>query len=452
MSDTIAAIATPPGRSAIGVVRLSGDDAADILARVFYPKRARFVSHRMEYGTVKHNGADVDEVMAVVMRAPRSYTREDCAEIYTHGGTAALRGVLNAVLANGARPAAPGEFTQRAFLNGRIDLTQAEAVMDIINAKTETARAAGLKMLGGGLSGKIKLFRDTVLKWLAHIELSIDYPEHESEAMNRAVILSEAAPLIEEINRLQATSKLGRIITDGIRTAIIGRPNVGKSSLLNAMLSEDRAIVTEIPGTTRDILTEPVNIHGIPLVLSDTAGIHATEDVIERRGIDKAIAQAEAAALVLFVADASQPPADADREILEKVAHKQVIVVLNKYDKPRAAGWDEVIEGFPGAVSISAKNLTGLDELSEAIRVRCMAGLEDASLEADIITRERHGWLLSQAALSLRRAEDALTGGVPEDLVSVDLREAYRQLGEIIGEEVSDDIVDRIFSEFCVGK
>jgi tRNA modification GTPase len=458
-TDTIAAIATAPGRSAIGAVRLSGPDAAAILSRVFHPKRdaSKFVSHRMEYGTVQIDGVLIDEVMAVVMRAPRSYTREDTAEIYAHGGHAALRAVLDAVIKSGARPANPGEFTQRAFLNGRIDLAQAEAVMDVINAKTDAARSAGLKMLGGGLSGKINALRDAILKWLAHIELSIDYPEHEAEAMNREIILSEAVPLIARIDRLIATSKMGRIITDGVRTAIIGRPNVGKSSLLNAILNEDRAIVTEIPGTTRDILSEPVNVHGIPLLLSDTAGIHETDDLIERQGIDKAIAQAEAAALVLLVVDASAQPDDADFELMERVKGKQVILVLNKSDKPQAEGWnavDTLPNGFNvnDAVKISAKNMTGFEMLFDAIRERCMAGLEETSLEADIITRERHGWLLTQARDSLAQAVSALNDGVPEDLVSVDLREAYRYLGEITGEEVADDIVDRIFSEFCVGK
>jgi tRNA modification GTPase len=448
-TDTIAAIATAPGRAAIGIVRLSGGCAADILARVFHPRRdaSQFISHRMEYGTVMLNGVTVDEVMAVVMRAPRTYTREDTAEIYTHGGHAATRAVLDAVIQNGARPAEPGEFTQRAFLNGRIDLAQAEAVIDVINAKTDAARNAGLKMLGGGLSSKIKELRDTILRWLANIELSIDYPEHEAEAMNREIILSETAPLLNKIDRLTATTKMGRILTEGVRTAIIGRPNVGKSSLLNAILNEDRAIVTEIPGTTRDILSEPVNVHGIPLLLSDTAGIHETEDLIERQGIDKAIAQAEAAALVLLVVDASVPPDNADIELMERLKGKQVILVLNKCDKPQADGW----EAFT-AVQISAKNMTGLDALFDAIRERCMAGLDEASLEADIITRERHGWLLTQARESLAQAAAALNDGVPEDLVSVDLREAYRFLGEIIGEEVADDIVERIFSEFCVGK
>jgi tRNA modification GTPase len=361
--------------------------------------------------------------------------------------------VLDAVIKSGARPANPGEFTQRAFLNGRIDLAQAEAVIEIINAKTDAARSAGLKMLGGGLSLKIKEMRDTILRWLANIELSIDYPEHEAEAINREVILLETAPLIKKINSLTATAKMGRIITEGVRTAIIGRPNVGKSSLLNAILNEDRAIVTEIPGTTRDILSEPVNVHGIPLLLSDTAGIHETDDLIERQGIDKAIAQAEAAALVLLVVDAAVPPDDADFELMERVRGKQVILVLNKRDKPPAEGWDAITGfSFNTTVRISAKNLTGLDALYNAIRECCMAGLDEASLEADIITRERHGWLLNQARDSLTRAAAALNDGVPEDLVSVDLREAYRYLGEITGEEVADDIVERIFSEFCVGK
>jgi tRNA modification GTPase len=425
------------------MVRVSGPLSAEILGRIFLPAK-KWKSRRLYHGFIYNNGEKQDEVMAVLMRGPRSYTGEDTAEIYTHGGMAV--NVLRTVIENGARPAMPGEFTQRAFLNGRIDLTQAEAVMDLINAKTDAARRAGLRQLGGGLSGKINGFRERLLKFLAHIELSIDYPEHESEAMNLEMIGRECVVLLNEMRSLTETSRTGKIISEGLRAVIIGRPNVGKSSLMNVMLGEDRAIVTEIPGTTRDILNEPVQIHGFPLLLADTAGIRETDELIERKGVEKAYEQAAAAELVLFLADRSKPPSGEDEEI--KNLNKTTVMLLNKSDLPAADGW----EAYPEAIHISAKERLGLEELYAKI---CALFFESPNIngrEADIITRERHRCLLEQSVFHIETAMEAIKDGIPEDLVSVDLKAAYYALNELVGAEISDDLTDKIFSEFCVGK
>lgn len=360
------------------------------------------------------------------------------------------------MLHNGARPAEPGEFTRRAFFNGRIDLAQAEAVMDVINAKTEAARSAGLRQLGGGLSGRIERYRDTILKWLAHIELSIDYPEHESEAMNMKLIRAECAAQLADMEKLLDTARVGRILTEGVKTAIIGRPNVGKSSLMNAILREDRAIVTEIPGTTRDVLAEPVHVGSVPLLLMDTAGIRETTDIIEKMGVDRSLAQTDNAELLLLTADRSQPPQPEDFLVFERARGKNAIVILNKCDLPPAEGWfspdgdAHILSGFPQVIHISAKQLTGLDELYRAVESLFLAGIE--TTDTDILTGERHRYLLEQAILRLHSATDAIDAGMPEDLVSIDLTEAYRALGGILGKEIGEDVADRIFSEFCVGK
>jgi len=468
-SDVIAAISTPHGVGAVGIVRLSGDKVLDVLNRIFRGSNTGrdWESHRMYYGRVCRGDEVIDEVMACPMLAPRSYTREDTVEIYAHGGVATLYGVLNAALENGARLALPGEFTKRAFLNGRINLTQAEAVMDLIGASSCAARRAGLRQLGGGLGRRVATGRDRLLGWLAHIELSIDYPEHEAEAMNREAILQEGRAWLEDMEALSKTAAVGRVLRDGIKTAILGRPNVGKSTLLNAVIGEDRAIVHEIPGTTRDVLTERVLLGDIVLQLMDTAGIRETDDPIESIGVEKTYQTAKEAELVIYVMDRSKPPVDEDMEILSRLkdtaddgppegegAH--VVIVLNKCDLSPAGGWDkwqEVSSAKYQIHHISAQNRNGLDNLYESIQHIFIQGqLSGTSTESDIITRERHKELLQSAITHVRRAMDDFRAGVAEDLVSIGLREAYTALGEILGLEVSDDIVDRIFSEFCVGK
>jgi len=481
-SDVIAAVSTPHGIGAVGIVRLSGERVLDVFNRIFrsagrgakltgpsgdtaegnaaapaaLPRKGTgWESHRMYYGQIICAGEVIDEVMACCMLAPRSYTREDTVEIYAHGGNATLYGVLNAALENGARLALPGEFTKRAFLNGRINLTQAEAVMDLIGAATGAARRAGLRQLGGGLGRRVAAGRDKLLMWLAHIELSIDYPEHEEETMNREAILREGESWLAGMEALLKTAEVGRVLRDGIKTAILGRPNVGKSTLLNAVLGEDRAIVHEIPGTTRDVLTERVQLGDVVLQLADTAGIRETDDPIETIGVEKTYQAAQDAELVIYVMDRSKPPVDADIEILRGLREGgagHIIVVLNKCDLPPAEGWENWQTDKP-IHKISAQNRDGLGGLYESIRRKFLHGqLSGAEAEPDIITRERHKELLQSAIACVRRAMEDLRAGVAEDLVSIGLREAYTALGEILGLEVSDDIVDRIFSEFCVGK
>jgi len=508
-SDTITATASAHGQGAIGVIRISGDDALCVLKKVFTPHRD-FESHKIYYGKITSGAEIIDEVTACFFAAPRSFTRENCVEIYAHGGMFVLSEILNLLVKNGARLAEPGEFTKRAFLNGRINLAEAEAVMDLISAKTSAARRAAVRQLGGGLSRKIEDARDTILSWIAHIELSIDYPEHEDEARNAAEILAECDALLETLRGIHATSGTGRIIRDGIRTAIIGRPNVGKSTLLNAILREDRAIVHETAGTTRDILTEQVRIGDIALLLTDTAGLRQTSDEVEKIGIEKTLDTARDAELILYVADAT---AGITPEDAEKIAdfEQPVIILFNKCDlmitgaspgvmphelfeksstktnagdtcnlphipsKPDTApctinetAQSAVSENFfeegvrgrnffskksfsPEVLNISAKTGDGLTELFACIKEIFIKHGADGA-ETEIITRERHGVLLAQAIEHIEGAARELHAGVPEDLVSVSLRAAYIALGEILGAEIGDDIVDRIFEEFCLGK
>jgi len=447
MADTnkeiIAAIATAPGNGAVGIVRISGDGATALLERVFAGSK-NLKSHQMYYGKICSGGKVVDEVMVCPMLAPRSYTMEDTVEIYAHGGVFVLRSVLDAVIKEGARLAEPGEFTKRAFLNGRINLTQAEAVMDLINAETEAAHRTSLRKLGGGLSGRVEEIRNKILHWLAHIELSIDYPEHEEEAKNMEQILAEGGSVIKGLESLLNTANMGRIITDGIKTAIIGRPNAGKSTLLNAILSEDRAIVHEQAGTTRDILTERVVVNGVPLLLMDTAGIRETHDPVEKIGVQKSVQAAEEAELVLYLIDGTTELSDEDLEMLDKLKGKPVIVVGTKKDR---TGKD-----LANAINISAVTGEGIDELFKQIEEMFLQGLGEGTQETEIITRQRHKLLLEEALNSAKIAMQEIENGVPEDLISINLRAAYLALGHILGLEVADDILDRIFAEFCVGK
>ena len=478
--DTIAAIATAHGTGAIGVVRVSGGDASSVLGRVFRVAGGcsvdEFLSHRMYYGKIFRGNEVVDEVMVCFMRSPRSFTCEDCVEIFAHGGLFVLGEVLSTVLDNGARLAEPGEFTKRAFLNGRLNLAQAEAVADLIGAKTAAAQRAALRQLGGGLSERIETNRDRILQWLAHIELSIDYPEHEEEARNAIEIIGEAGDVLTDLRKLCETADTGRIIRNGVRTAIIGRPNVGKSTLLNAILRENRAIVHETAGTTRDVLTEEVRVADVPLVIMDTAGLRETSDPIEKIGIEKTHEAVLDAELILYVADATEGLTEEDYVSIELFAKsKNFFVLLNKADllggvgdnSPVATGDFEPtgitplhsyvpsIEGdfcSTPPLPISAKNGEGLDVLFSRVRELFLAGSVGEGGEADIITRERHRVLLEYAVGRIENSVAELSGGVPEDLVSVSLRAAYIALGEILGKEIGDDIVDRIFAEFCVGK
>jgi len=466
-NDVIAAIATAPGQGAIGIIRLSGKGVMDVLGRVFHlrgqfhssPRGATALeSHRMYYGEIRNAGEVVDEVMVCPMLAPRSYTRENTVEIYAHGGMLVLSEVLAVVIKNGARLATPGEFTKRAFMNGRINLSQAEAVMDIISAGSHAAKKAGLRQLGGGLTQRIQLVRDKILTWLAHIELSIDYPEHEDEAKTAAQILSEGGEVVTALEALYKTAAVGRMLRDGIKTAIVGRPNAGKSTLLNAILSEDRAIVHEQAGTTRDILTERVVVGGVPLLLMDTAGIRETADHVEKIGVEKSLQAAEEAELVLYMVDSTAGLVAEDEEILAKLVGKPVLVLFNKCDLAITSSLrgrllpDEAIQRF-SELHISTLTGQGLDILYDHIHSLFLSGIGDtAAGEADIITRERHRILIEQAITHVRTAMKEIVQQVPEDLVCINLRAAYLLLGEVLGVEVADDILDRIFAEFCLGK
>jgi tRNA modification GTPase len=443
-TDTIAAVATPAGTGAIGVVRMSGADAADVLYKVFSRKTLR--PRRMTHGYIVRNGETVDEVMCVFLPAPHTYTREDTVEIFTHGGPSAVQGVLRALLSSGARPAEPGAFTKRAFLNGRIDLTQAEAVMDVITASHDSARRAGLRKLSGGFSFTIARFRDEIIRWLAHIELSIDYPEHEAEAMNLTAIHTEGVSLLARMDELLKTAIIGRYIAAGIPTVIAGKPNVGKSSLLNAILQRDRAIVSDAPGTTRDTLTESVTVRDVPLRITDTAGIRASADAVEQSGVARSTKAAQHAELVLFVLDRSQPPTEEDFAVYDLIKNQRHIIIHNKSDLPShgPSPFDET------AIPVSATTGAGLDALYQAIAALFFGG--GISAEADLITHARHEYQLSQAVTHIRDALAAIEAKVPEDLTAVHLHAAARALGEILGLEVGEDVLDRIFAEFCVGK
>lgn len=447
--STIAAIATPTGVGGIGIIRISGYSSLGIIEKIFSRSpAAKWESHRAYYGHIVSRGEVIDEVLVLTMLAPRSYTTEDVVEIHCHGGTQVLRRVLKLVLDNGAQLAQPGEFTKRAFLNGRIDLAQSEAVIDIINAKTEAASKAALKLLGGHFSALVKEMAGAILNMLAHIEASIDYPEHELEAMNLDMIATQSANICKKISHMLANAQNGQLLREGIQTVIIGRPNVGKSSLLNALLQEDRAIVTPIAGTTRDILQETVQIDGVPLTIIDTAGIRKTQDAIEKIGVEKSMACLSNADLVLLVLDKTQGLTPQDEELLKLTHDKKAIVLLNKNDLAPAA---KLAIDAPFVLEVSATKKDGLNDLGALIKKLFLSG-DIAPNDAPAMLTIRHIQALAAAENSLQTSLAAIQNGLPEDIVSVDLQEAYRHLGEITGEFANEDIIDKIFSQFCLGK
>ena len=453
--DTIAAIATATGSGGIGIVRISGENAVDIADKLFVPKSGKPLkerkSHTLSYGSIVFDGKVIDEALVSVMRAPNSYTCEDVAEINCHGGYSAVTAVLDAVLKSGARIAEPGEFTKRAFLNGRIDLTQAQAVIDVINAGTEESRRAAVMRLEGRLSEKIRAMREEILGMIAHIEVSMDYPEHDEDVMNKQNVKQKTLVLLEKIQSLIDGADTGRILREGIDTVILGRPNVGKSSLLNSLLDEERAIVTDIPGTTRDILRESVNLNGIPLNLIDTAGIRRTEDTVEKMGVERSRRLADEAELLLIVIDSSAPLTEQDREILSLADSKKAIILLNKIDLEQKLTKDELSGHGCKVLDISAKHDTGLEALSDEIRKMFMLGEINTGMEA-VIGAERDKASLFKTKARLEAALRTIEDDMPEDFLTPDLTEAYTYLGEITGEAVEDDIIDKIFSEFCLGK
>ncbi|HJD41005.1 MAG TPA: tRNA uridine-5-carboxymethylaminomethyl(34) synthesis GTPase MnmE [Candidatus Blautia stercoripullorum] len=457
MTDTIAAIATALSPSGIGIVRISGPESREIAGKVYRSKGGKkklqdVPSHSIHYGFICDGDEVIDEVLVMVMDGPRSYTGEDTVEIDCHGGVLAMRKILDTVIKNGARPADPGEFTKRAFLNGRIDLSQAEAVIDVINAKNEYALKSSVSQLRGNIQKAIKEIREDLIYQIAYIESALDDPEHISIDGYGENLYKEVKKQEERIDRLLLSVKDGKLVKEGIKTVIVGKPNAGKSSLLNTLLGEERAIVTDIAGTTRDILEETILLHGISLRIIDTAGIRETQDVVEKIGVEKAIDSAKDADLVLFVVDSSVPLDENDREIMELLKDKKTIVLLNKADLEQAVDEDDLknTAGHP-VISVSAKEEQGIDLLEDKIKELFFQGGLEFNDEI-YITNARHKAALEEARKSLEMVENSIEMQMPEDFFSIDLMNAYEALGRIIGESVGEDLVNEIFSKFCTGK
>ena len=456
-TDTIAAIATAMSNSGIGIVRISGDEALEVADRIFRPKKgSRKVSdmetHTIHYGYVVDGEEVVDEVMLLIMKAPRSYTCEDTIEIDCHGGVLVMKKILETVLKYGARPAEPGEFTKRAFLNGRIDLSQAESVIDVINAQNELALKSSVSQLQGAVLEKIKDIRAVVLHEIAFIESALDDPEHVSLDGYPEQLRGIMSDAHSKVKKLLDSSDNGKILKEGINTAIVGKPNAGKSSLLNILVGEERAIVTEIAGTTRDILQEQIQIGGIGLNVIDTAGIRDTEDIVEKIGVNKSREYFEKADLIIYVVDSSTELDENDQEIIEAIQDKKAIVLLNKSDldaKTDAAILQERLD--KPILSISAKNNTGIHELEKLIEEMFFSGKLSFNDEV-YITNIRQKNALAEAESSLKMVLQSIDDGMPEDFFTIDMMNAYEVLGTIIGESVGEDLVNEIFSKFCMGK
>lgn len=452
--DTIAAISTPRGEGGIGIIRISGDKSFEILDKIFNTKNPNrdLGFYKFNYGFIHDNGKIVDEVMAVRMKAPKTYTCEDVVEINCHGGHLISEKVLELVLKNGARHAEQGEFTKRAFMNGRIDLSQAEAVMDIIHGKTEKSISLSLEQLRGDLRDKIASFKKALLDVTAHVNVVLDYPEEGIEDPLPSNLRENLENVYAEADRLISSYDKGKKIKEGIKTVIAGKPNVGKSTLLNSLLKEERAIVTHIPGTTRDVIEEIINIKGIPLVLTDTAGIRKTEDIVENIGVEKSKKFIENADLVLLVLDASRELESEDREVIEEIQNhnKKTIVLLNKIDLERKIELEEF--NLENILEISAKDNIGIEDMEERIYSYIVEENVEDSSEKLIITNIRHKTALEKTKDAIRNIFETIDAGMPMDLISVDLKEALDSLSEITGEISSEDILDHVFGNFCVGK
>ena len=457
--DTIAAISTPPGEGGIGIVRLSGDEALEIAEKVYRQGNKRLSdqpSHTIHYGNLFNPKTDekIDEVMVTIMKAPKTYTREDIVEINTHGGVLVTNKVLQTVLATGARLAEPGEFTKRAFLNGRIDLSQAEAVMDVIRAKTDSAMHNAISQLDGNLSNLISDIRQEILNTLAQVEVNIDYPEYDDvEEMTSKLMQEKAAEVKKQVEGILETAQQGKILRDGLATAIIGRPNVGKSSLLNAFARSEKAIVTDIAGTTRDVIEEFVNVKGVPLKLIDTAGIRETEDVVEAIGVTRSKKAIEEAELVLLVFDQSQKLTDEDFEMMDLTENKERIIILNKMDLVQELNVDKLLEKVDpkSVISVSVATNTGINDVEQAIVDLFFQG-KTGEKDATYISNIRHISLLEQAVDALQEVINGIEFGMPVDLVQIDLTRAWDALGEVTGESVQDELITQLFSQFCLGK
>lgn len=457
METTIAAISTAMSASGIGIVRMSGPESMDVISRIYRSKNGGknikdVKSHTIHYGYIFDGEEVVDEVLVMVMRAPRTYTGEDTVEIDCHGGVYAMKKVLETVLRNGAQIAEPGEFTKRAFLNGRLDLSQAEAVMDVIQAKSAVALKSSLQQLKGSVLRAIKEIRSSILYQIAFIESALDDPEHISLEGYPEKLRKIVDEEYEKVETLLKSADDGRMIQEGIKTVILGKPNAGKSSLLNFLVGEDRAIVTDIAGTTRDTLEEYISLHGISLRIIDTAGIRETEDVVEKIGVGKAKKMAEDADLILYVVDSSLPLDENDREIMELLGGRKSIVIYNKTDLESAVDIKELKEktGSP-VIPVSVVEETGITELEETIKKMFFRG--EISFDDEVyITNARHKTALEEALESLKMVRESIETGMSEDFFSIDLMSAYESLGKIVGESVGEDLVNEIFSRFCVGK
>ncbi|MET3699776.1 tRNA modification GTPase trmE [Bacillus oleivorans] len=458
--DTIAAISTPMGEGAIAIVRLSGDEAVEIADKLFVPKGKKRLkdlgSHTIHYGHIQEpkTGEIVEEVMVSLMRGPKTFTREDVVEINCHGGLVSVNRILQLVLKHGARLAEPGEFTKRAFLNGRIDLSQAEAVMDLIRAKTDKAMNVALKQMEGRLSKLIQHLRQDILETLAHVEVNIDYPEYDDvEEMTHRVLLDKATSVKREIERLLQTAGQGKILREGISTVIIGRPNVGKSSLLNSLVHENKAIVTDIPGTTRDVIEEYVNIRGIPLRLVDTAGIRETEDIVERIGVERSRQVLKEADLILLVLNYSEELSDEDLNLFKAIEGMDAIIIVNKTDLPQKIDLNKVkqIAYKQPVITTSLLKEEGVEQLEEAIASLFFEGGLEAG-DITYVSNSRHIALLNQALQAIEDAIESVENGIPIDMVQIDMTRAWELLGEIIGDAVHESLIDQLFSQFCLGK
>lgn len=451
--DTICAVSTPVGEGGIGIIRVSGKDAIDIATRLFRPKKGVDIraakSHRIHYGHVidPQDGRTIDEVLLSIMRAPATYTREDVVEINCHGGLAPLWRTVRLLNAAGARQAEPGEFTKRAFLNGRIDLVQAEAVMDLIRSRTELSLRAANEQLKGGLSQRIDEVREQLVDMLAGVEAGIDFPEEDIETPSGGPLLDALQGTRDDVDRLLRSHMFGRILREGAAATIVGRPNVGKSSLMNALLRQDRAIVTDIPGTTRDVIEESLNIAGMMVRIIDTAGIRDTHDMVETEGVKRSLAAIEDADIAIIVLDGSMPLHDGDRRVLREVGSKNRIIVVNKADLPSRIG---PIDDTVQKVDVSCKSGEGLDTLRDMIS--SMITKDGTSAEHGWAVNERHRRELGSARASVDRALETARGGLSPELIALDLRDALDHLGMIIGVTYTDDILERIFSDFCIGK
>ena len=469
-SGTIAAISTAMSNSGIGIVRMSGEEAVTIADRIYKGKKGKKLSeqpsHTIHYGYIADGEDTIDEVLVMLMRGPHSYTGEDTVEINCHGGVYVVRRILETVIKYGARPAEPGEFTKRAFLNGKMDLSQAEAVGDLISSKNEYALRSSVSQLKGNIKTEIQKIREEILYHTAFIETALDDPEHISVDGYGEKLEEVVEEHMKSLKHLLSTCNDGRMIKEGIKTVIVGKPNAGKSSLLNVLLGEERAIVTEIAGTTRDVLEEHMNLQGISLNIVDTAGIRDTEDVVEKIGVDRAIENAKDADLIMYVIDASAPLDENDDDIMRMIHGRKAIILLNKADLSTILGKDEIKKkydsenknaeneetaDYPAIIEISAKNGQGIDELEQTLKEMFFEG--KLSFNDEIyITNVRHKTALNNAYEALKKVKESIDMGMPEDFYSIDLMDAYEELGSITGETIGEDLVNEIFSKFCMGK